>query len=378
MNNQINDGINNDVEINKIAKNKINDNDTSGIAAPIIWQDNDFNWFTVIDGIETFIGRGKNVPYPIEENDYWTLPDGKTFIFKNGKIDRITPQTHTARLKECLEGLYKKFEESYLYSDPLGFVHKFNSPKDIEIAGFIAAGLAFGNVRQILKILNKIDSILNHKFYDFTVNFTTDEGFKVFKGLYYRFIKEKDFIALFYVLSEIIKEHGSIEDFFLEGYDPVSLNLKDAITSFSERALNLVDYSNVYGSNSGDAKIQYFFTSPKDNSPCKRLNLYLRWMIRNSDNLDFGIWQNISPSQLIIPVDTHIARLSRYIGLTAHKNPSFKMAMEITENLKKLDHFDPVKYDFAITRLGILELCPKKKDKEKCEKCSIFNVCNLT
>lgn len=355
----INNYDNNDNKINNDFNNK-----------PNIWQDNDFNWFTIINGEETFIGRGKNVPYPLEENDCWSLPNGKTFIFKNGKIDFITPPTQDKRLKECLENLYEKFEESYLYSDPLGFVHKFNNVKDIEIAGFIAAGFAFGNVNQILKILNKIDSTVNHKFYDFIINYKISDGLKLFKGFYYRFIKENDFSLLFFILSEIIKKYGSIENFFLEGYNPASLNLKDAIVSFSERALSLADSPK-------DSRIKFFFTSPKDNSPCKRINLYLRWMIRNSDELDFGIWQNVNPSQLIIPVDTHIARISRYIGLTKHKNPSFPMAVEITENLKKLDHFDPTKYDFAISRLGILDLCTKNKNEENCKKCSIFSICNL-
>jgi uncharacterized protein (TIGR02757 family) len=372
---------------------------TEVLDRPILWQDNNFNWFTIIDGTETFVGRGRNVPYPLEDNDCWTLPNGKTFLYKNGKIKPIENLDQNIKIKECLENLYEKFEESFLYSDPLGFVHKFDKKRDIEIAGFIAAGFAFGNVSQILKILNKIDKIAGHNFYDFTLNFKIEDGFKQFKGIYYRFIKENDFVALFYILSEIIKQYGSIENFFMEGYISHALNLKEALISFTERALKLVDYEKIYGShtlkqNSAEFlsenitkktplnsykkfMVSYFFTSPVDNSPCKRLNLYLRWMVRNTDNLDFGIWSKISPSQLIMPVDTHIARICKYIGLTELKNPSFKMALQITENLKKLDYFDPIKYDFAITRLGILDLCTRSKKKENCEKCSIFNICKL-
>ncbi len=348
---------------------------TEVLDRPILWQDNNFNWFTIIDGTETFVGRGRNVPYPLGEDDCWTLPNGKTFLYKNGKIKSIESLDHNTKIKECLENLYEKFEESFLYSDPLGFVHKFDKKRDIEIAGFIAAGFAFGNVSQILKILDKIDKIAGHDFYNFTLNFKIEDGFKQFKGIYYRFIKETDFVALFYILSEIIKQYGSIENFFMEGYIPHALNLKEAIVSFTERALKLADYEKIYGSYK--SMVSYFFTSPADNSPCKRINLYLRWMVRNTDNLDFGIWSKISPSQLIMPVDTHIARICTYIGLTGIKNPSFKMALQITENLKKLDYFDPIKYDFAITRLGILDLCTKSKKKDNCEKCSIFNICKL-
>lgn len=350
----------------------------------LIWEDNNFNFYTKIGGRDVFIGRGLNVPYPLEEGDCWSLPDGKTFLYKDGIVRRVKKSFEDTekvlKLKEYLEDLYEKFEESYLYSDPLGFVHKFDDPKDIEIAGFIAAGFAFGGVGQILKALDKIDKIVNHNFYEFTLNFDVQHGFKLFKGFYYRFIKEKDITALFFVLSEMLKKYGSIENFFLKGYNPSDLNLKNALSSFSKRALGIADFTPVYGAAvpPRNSMVHFFFSSPGGNSPCKRLNLFLRWMIRNSDNLDFGIWQGgIQPYQLIMPVDTHIGRISRYIGLTARKNPSIKMAEEITENLKKLDYSDPVKYDFAITRLGILDLCKKGGNGTDCEKCDIYDICSL-
>ncbi len=350
----------------------------------LIWEDNDFNFYTKINGEEVFIGRGINVPFPFEEGDCWSLPDGKTFAYRKGIISRVESFNNggnSLKLKECLEDIYCKFEESYLYSDPLGFVHNFDDIKDMETAGFIAAGFAFGKVPQILKTLDKIDGIAGHKFYEFVLNFNIDSGLNLFKGFYYRFIKEKDITALFLILSEILKQYGSIEDFFLKGYNPSDINLKKAIESFCERALHIADFSPIYGTKNlpENSMVRFFFTSPKENSPCKRINLYLRWMVRNSDNLDLGIWQkSIQPYQLIMPVDTHIARISRYIGLTKLKNPSFKMAEEITENLKKLDSSDPVKYDFAITRLGILDLCKKKGGNEAdCIKCDIYAICNF-
>lgn len=357
------------------------DSDIKNISAgrALIWEDGDFNFFTIIDGKEVFIGRGKDVPYPLEEGDLWSLANGRTFRYKNGAIKSISHHNQEKKLRECLETLYEKFEESYLYSDPLGFVHKFDDPKDVEVAGFIAAGFAFGSVGQIIKILDKIDKIIGHKFYEFTINFDAHRDIKLFDGFYYRFIKEKDITALFLILSEILRKFGSIEKFFLKGYIPSDLNLKNAITNFSKSALELVDFSSVYNSPTPPkgSMVHFFFTSPRDNSPCKRINLFLRWMVRNSDNLDFGIWRSIQPYQLIMPVDTHIGRICQYIGLTKHRSTSFKMAEEITENLKKLDYYDPIKYDFAITRLGILDLCTKIKNPDNCEKCSIFNICKL-
>ncbi|MGC8554374.1 MAG: TIGR02757 family protein [Candidatus Acidulodesulfobacterium sp.] len=356
---------------------------TEGSGKSLIWEDNNFNFYTKIDGNDVFIGRGLEVPFPFDEGDCWSLSDGKTFVYRNGiisKAESFNKDGNTLKLKECLEDLYCKFEESYLYSDPLGFVHKFNDTRDIEISGFVAAGFAFGGVPQILKTLDKIDGITRHKFYEFTFNFNAEEGLKLFKGFYYRFIKEKDVAALFLILSEILKQYGSIENFFLIGYNPSDINLKKSIESFCERALHIADFSSIYGTKNlpEHSMVRFFFTSPKDNSPCKRINLYLRWMVRNSDNLDFGIWNNgIQPYQLIMPVDTHIGRISRYIGLTKRQNPSFKMAEEITENLKKLDYSDPIKYDFAITRLGILDICTKGGNRSDCGKCGIYAICNF-
>ena len=271
----------------------------------LIWEDNDFNFYTKINGEDVFIGRGMNVPFPFEEGDCWSLSDGKTFVYENGiisKVESFNKDGNILKLKECLEDLYFKFEESYLYSDPLGFVHKFDDAKDIEIAGFIAAGFAFGGVPQILKILDKIDGITGHKFYEFTFNFNVKDGLKFFKGFYYRFIKEKDIAALFLILSKIIRQYGSIENFFLIGYSPSDINLKKAIESFCERALCIADFSSIYGTKNlpENSMVRFFFTSPKDNSPCKRINLYLRFPVISSAILKEGFFRMVKPIYLLI------------------------------------------------------------------------------
>ena len=112
-------------------------------------------------------------------------------------------------------------------------------------------------------------------------------------------------------------------------------------------------------------------------SACKRLNLYLRWMVRRGDNLDFGLWTDVDPAKLIIPLDTHVARISRYIGLTERKSCDWVAAEEVTCSLRILDPKDPVKYDFAICRLGILDDCPSKRDHEKCKLCTLADVCKV-
>jgi uncharacterized protein (TIGR02757 family) len=125
------------------------------------------------------------------------------------------------------------------------------------------------------------------------------------------------------------------------------------------------------------AAIRFFFPTPVDGSACKRMNLYLRWMVRPEDGVDCGVWTGVAPSRLVIPLDTHIARISSYIGLTDRKSPGWAMALDITHHLRALDRNDPLRYDFALCHLGIAGDCPRKQDPAKCVKCPIQPVCRL-
>lgn len=281
-------------------------------------------------------------------------------------------------LKTYLNRLYRTFDLKFLSPDPLEFVHKFKRPEDQEAAGIIASSLAYGQVERILASIGNVMERMKNQPYRFIINFNPKRDAKIFDGFVHRFNNGADIACLIYFAQQMIEESGSIGKFFLKGYNPKDVNIKNALISFAERVLSL-DSSAIYGRKNlpMNAGVRFFFPSPKDGSPCKRLNLYLRWMVRSGDNLDFGIWKDIHPSKLITPLDTHVARISKNIGLTTKKGPDWKMAEEITENLKKLDPEDPVKYDFALCRLGILEHCTKRKDLEKCERCLIKKVCVL-
>ena len=281
-------------------------------------------------------------------------------------------------LKRCLDKLYAAFDLKFLSPDPLEFVHQFEKPEDQELVGLVASSLAYGRVERILISVRTVLELMGNQPYRFIVNFNPQKDAKVFDGFVHRFNSGKDIACLIYFAQQMIEKSGSVGSFFLKGYQPEDVNIKNSLISFSERAL-LLDSSPIYGKEklSQHAGVRFFFPSPNNGSPCKRLNLYLRWMVRRGDKLDFGLWKNIPPDKLIIPLDTHIARISQNIGLTKRKNPDWKMAEEITDNLKKLDPNDPVKYDFALCRLGILEHCPKKKDYDKCDRCLIKKVCVL-
>ncbi|MBI5599795.1 MAG: TIGR02757 family protein [Deltaproteobacteria bacterium] len=280
------------------------------------------------------------------------------------------------KLKTRLERLYRTYDRTFLSSDPLWFVHRFKTDRDREIAGLISSSLAYGRVEGIKKSVGRVLDVMDWRPHAFTMGFVPRRRKRAFPDFTHRFNSGSDVACLIYFARQMIAECGSIGGFFLEGYSPEDKNIKNSLSSFSKRALDL-DCGGIYGSKKLPARagVRFFFPSPEAGSPCKRLNLYLRWMVRRGDSLDLGIWKEVAPSQLVIPLDTHVARISRHIGLTARKSPDWLMAEEITDNLKRLDPFDPVRYDFAISRLGILEECRRRKDAEKCRACLIKDVC---
>lgn len=282
------------------------------------------------------------------------------------------------KLKAQLERLYKTFDLAFLDSDPLEFVHRYHTPEDREIVGLIASSLAYGKVAGIKRSVARVLGVMGPSPYRFTKRFDPQKGKEAFRGFVHRFNNGDDMACLVWFARQMIEEEGSIGGFFEKGYSKKDGNIKKALSTFSEGVLSL-DSSEVYGRKSlaQKAGVRFFFPNPVDGSPCKRLNLYLRWMVRRADRLDFGIWKGVDPASLIIPLDTHIARISRNIGLTSRTSPDWRMAEEVTEALKKLDPKDPVKYDFAICRLGILDRCPKKADRTKCASCLLSGICVL-
>ena len=281
------------------------------------------------------------------------------------------------KLKETLDRFYKEYDlKSRIEHDPIEFPHRYKKPEDIEIAGLIASSLAYGKVTLFKPVINKILSItsLNGSLQEFIINFELSKDSKLFSGIKYRFNSEKEIIGLIYSIKSALIEYGSLKKLFYSFYNSGDKNITNALTSFVKYFISL-DMFAVYGKKGHTVGMKQFFPSPAEGSACKRLNLYLRWMVRSDDGVDFGIWNKILPSKLIIPLDTHMARICTHLGLTHYKTTGWKMAEEITDNLKILDPEDPVKYDFALCHLGISGECPLHKDIKKCSKCSLKDIC---
>jgi len=250
-------------------------------------------------------------------------------------------------LKQKLDQHYKAFDRSTISPDPLQFLHLFSDKKEIELAGFISSVFAYGNVKQIINTLNRLMAAGGNKPYEFIINSSPAEIKKKLTGIKHRFYSEEDVQKFFITLSSLYKKEETLENIFMRFYESDEENLKSGIQSFSEYFLSKI--------NTTSPGLRFMLPLPEKGSACKRMNLFLRWMVRK-DELDFGIWDKIPASKLVIPVDTHVARVCKQLKLTTQKNANWKMAEEITANLKKFDPEDPVKYDFAICHIGIRKL----------------------
>lgn len=257
---------------------------------------------------------------------------------------------HLLALKHKLDYHYRYFDFSQISPDPLEFPHRFSNDYDIEISAFIASVFAYGNVKQIISTLEKLHGTMGKSPYDFVKNYSPGKSAGKFSQIKHRFYTQEDITNFFCALNKIYNTYGSLKYLFLLYYFEKESNLKNSISLFSKHLLEICPAA-------GQAShgMKFMFPDPYKGSACKRMNLFLRWMIRK-DELDFGLWPEIKPSQLVIPVDTHVARICKELKLTKQKTVSWKMAEEITENLKKIDPADPVKYDFAICHIGMRKL----------------------
>ena len=269
-----------------------------------------------------------------------------------------------------LERLYQKYNRrGQIPPDPLQFVYKYKMRADREIVALLSATLAYGRVEQIENDLNKLFAIIGKSPFDFTLNFnkTKRERLASFK---HRFNTGNDIADLLEILKIILKKHSRIENFFLEGYNGDDENIIPALTNFCGRLYSI--YEKRFGRPVSKG-FQFLLASPANGSVCKRLNMFLRWMVR-SDDVDPGLWKSVDKAKLIVPIDVHMARLCKILGLYKRKTVTLAAAVEITESFKRIEPADPVKYDFALSRIGIIENCTGRP-RPQCKSCELFDFC---
>lgn len=266
-------------------------------------------------------------------------------------------------LKETLDNLYRTFNfTESIRRDPIRFPMKYKRKSDIEATAFISSALAYGRVDLFMPVIEKILSPMGASPADFLFHFDSGRDGKIFSGISYRFNRPRDIAGLLYVIGTLIRTFGGVEGAFRSFYREEDYNTGNALSGMMEH-ISKVDMTPVFGKDIRPNGFMQFFPSPAKGSACKRANLFLRWMVRDRD-IDFGIWKGIPKKKLVIPLDTHIARVSRCLGFTKRKSADYKMAVEITGALKALDAQDPLKYDFALCHQGISGLCRARGCKE--------------
>jgi uncharacterized protein (TIGR02757 family) len=287
--------------------------------------------------------------------------------------------TTVSDLKHHLDTFLEGFpKERRISADPVQFVHRYDDPRDREVAGIIASAFAYGNVKSILATVDKALSYLGPKPAQAIAAFDPRTDSRRLRSFYHRFNTSRDLAVFFWMIRRLLEDHGSLEAAFLAGLSPADSDTGSALTHFSASMLD-TGYERFYPAGELERRIavRFLLPSPADGSACKRMNLYLRWMVRPADGIDSGIWTRVRPDQLVIPLDTHVARISQYIGLTEMKSPGWSMALDITQSLRRLDRTDPLRYDFALCHLGIAGDCPRKRDLRKCSHCPIRSICRL-
>jgi uncharacterized protein (TIGR02757 family) len=281
-------------------------------------------------------------------------------------------QAAAVGLRDRLDSLYHGFNAAASLTDPIELVRPYESGPDREIAGFIAAGLAFGNVAAVMASVRAVLARMGPSPAAFVRQFDPRRHAALFDGFVHRWTRGRDIVALLYVLRRMLDRCGSIEGFFVEADDHHLPDVAAALESFSTRALAL-DLTCVYGSRRVRPGVGYFFARPSSGGACKRLNLYLRWMVRR-DEVDLGVWTRVTPARLIVPLDTHIIRLSQCLQLTRYRSPGWRMATDITAALRRLDPSDPVRFDFSICHVGMMGSCGFEM-KQADSQCPLRGLC---
>ena len=259
-------------------------------------------------------------------------------------------------LKVFLDSKVLQYNEpSFVKDDPLGIPHRFTKKQDIEIAGFFAAILAWGNRKSIINSCNKLMELMGNSPYDFIMQLDWNndpKSFAAFKNFVHRTFNETDLWHLLQFLHHhyAVKGEQSLETAFTKWMLPGDETVENALIGFHEY---------VFGFNEDAREEKHcrkHIATPSKKSACKRLNMYLRWMVRDDNKgVDFGIWKKISKSQLICPLDVHVSRVAKKLKLLSRNQNDWQSAAELTAYLRTLDKEDPVKYDFALFGLGVME-----------------------
>ncbi|MFN2458710.1 MAG: TIGR02757 family protein [Chitinophagaceae bacterium] len=250
-------------------------------------------------------------------------------------------------MKKFLDQKVEEFNQpSFIASDPICIPHLFTKKQDVEIAGFFAAIFAWGNRTIIINKSKELMQLMDNAPHDFCLNHDLD-GLKRLMGFKHRTFNTTDLLYFIEFFKYHYSHHNTLETAFTKWMKRDDENIVNALNGFQQYFFSLPDVP---------VRTKKHIATPAKNSTCKRLNMFLRWMVRNDKTgVDFGIWKKINTGQLVAPIDVHVARVARKLQLLQRKQTDWQAALELTNNLKKFNPNDPVKYDFALFGLGVVE-----------------------
>lgn len=252
--------------------------------------------------------------------------------------------------KDLKQFLNKKVTQynrpDFIAADPICIPHSFSKKQDIEIAGFFAAIFAWGNRTTIINKSRELMQLMHNAPHDFVLHHTKKD-LQQLEGFKHRTFNTTDLLYCIEFFKFHYSNHTSLETAFTKWMHKKDETVENGLNGF---------YNYFFSLPYVPERTKKHIASPLKNSSCKRLNMYLRWMVRNDNKaVDFGIWKNISPSQLIIPLDVHVSRVAKQLNILQAKQADWQAAVELTGYLRNLDKHDPVKYDFALFSIGVLE-----------------------
>lgn len=259
--------------------------------------------------------------------------------------------------KHIIELLNKKVTQynhiDFIENDPICIPHQFSKKQDIEIAALFAATFAWGNRKSIISSCNRVMEIMDNSPYNFIMNMDDDDSMMPgINGFAHRTFNEVDLKYFFTFLRFHYSHKGeeSLETAFIKGLQPNDITIENGLNGFYHYFFNQEIFQD------DNTRTKKHVAAPFKKSACKRLNMFLRWMVRNDKNgVDFGLWKQIKTSQLVMPLDVHVLNVANKLSLIENKKTIWETAVDLTNVLKKLDANDPVKYDYALFSLGVVE-----------------------
>lgn len=273
----------------------------------------------------------------------------------------------------ALERVYASFDHPESALDPIQIVRRYDNVADREVVAFVAAGLAFGRVASVMASVEAVCGVLGSSPAAFVRGFEPARDGAPFIPIVHRWIRGQDLVGLIWILRHLLQRYGSLEQAFVAELRDEHADVGVALEAFAAEA-RTVNLRPAYGHRVPAVPgVYYFFSTPASGGACKRLNLFLRWMVRR-DGINPGGWTRVRPGQLVVPLDTHTIRVGKCLRFTTRVSPGWKMAADITAALREVDQVDPVRFDFALCHLSMMGACGWQSAQGS-RQCPLRDVC---